>query len=359
MRNVFRLLMLTIFAIVIMAFLLLGVSPSLIIKNLINKHSESLIGIKMKCSGVRISLFKGTGSIRDLQIYNPSDNNNYFYKNLMTLDKLQFTINRKELLNKLIHINNITFSSLSMNYEQYVEFSNLSKIIAKIKQRTGLPIFDKDDEKKESKINVVNEASSYNFIIDEITIKDIKVNFYLAPLGKEMPIINIPDITLRHIGGESGVNISNVVKDVLFSINQKILSDAAATNKNATEQIKNNIQDKAGDVIKHIRDMGSNFFKGGNDTEQPSSASATSTSTPQRPEVHDVAPISAPSDTNNAPSTTTNMPTNTPSSSSNTSSTVVPINSSSATSSAPTTTNVPTSSSLVNTPSSAVSSTAQ
>ncbi|CAK8162434.1 hypothetical protein CAXC1_150028 [Candidatus Xenohaliotis californiensis] len=249
MHNVMRLLFLTIAAIVVMAFLLLIVSPSLMVSSLINKHSESLFGLKAKCSSVKISVLNGTGVVKGLKIYNVAGGNDYHYNTLMSLNRLSFKINSKELLNKKVHFKSIEIIDPIVNYEQHAKYSNITRAISVIKDKSK-------DKNPEVLSNQVKDKSNYSVVIDDLLIKDMKANVYLAMIDEEVLSVAVPDINLRHIGGADGVSIKASFGDIMFSLNQHLMHSVVGSKMDA---LKRNIHNNAGDAVEKIKESFSDF----------------------------------------------------------------------------------------------------
>lgn len=188
-----------------------------IVKNAIEGYGSAITGVKISLQGVKISPTEGTGTLRGLTIGNPGG---FVSDAAFKADEIMLQVEAASLTQEVIHLNQLHVASPTIDYEVEPSGTNFDIIQRNVTLYRGSSAPDK---------------ASKRFIIDELRIDHIKVNYRPSLLqGKAIELI-MPDLTLHHVGqAKGGVTSGELASIIVAALKKRLASTVAKAALRAT-----------------------------------------------------------------------------------------------------------------------------
>ncbi|MGE4553551.1 MAG: hypothetical protein AB7D57_10590 [Desulfovibrionaceae bacterium] len=243
-------------------YLIMNVNP--IVKQAINTFGPKFTGTETRVSDVNLSIFSGQGSISGLFIGNPDG---FKEKSLLTLDKLSLKLDTGSLTKPQIVVDSLVLNAPHITYEQTGRSeSNFEALLANIQKATG------GDGKAEPAETKSDSGQGKTLLIRDFLLTGGVINLAMTGLGGEAMTVNLPDIHLTNVGGDTppAEVVSQIMTAVYKQVQQallgigvqvyengkKVLEGLGDTAKQAGEQVGG----AAKDAVKGLQDMGKSLF---------------------------------------------------------------------------------------------------
>ena len=183
---------------VAVVLLLVGVflTLDLIAASAIESGAELATGLPTSVEGASIRPLAGRFQIRGLEISNPPgfDSPRFF-----AMTDLEVVLPLTALMDDPIRIPSLTIDGVELTLERKGITTNASSILRSLNNSEAS-----------------QESSGPALVIEELVIRNVRADLRLIPGGKPNAIsIDIPEIRIRDVGGESGAQIADVVRLVI------------------------------------------------------------------------------------------------------------------------------------------------
>jgi hypothetical protein len=201
-----------------------------LVKNSIEDYGSAMTQAKVKVGAVQIAAKDGRGSISHLLIGNPAG---FKTPMAMKFGRLDIDVDLASVTRDVIHVRRIAIIAPDIIYEKGDSQTNFDAIQKNIDAYLGA-----DAPKTEKK-------SGKKLIVDELTLRDAKVEVSAALMNGKTVTVPLPDITLRDIGrtqggvtpGELGQQVAGAIKARLtgaVSLDHLMKSTGDAISKTGT-----------------------------------------------------------------------------------------------------------------------------
>ena len=219
------------------------------------KHGVETVGPKVTetsvtLAEVNISVLSGKGTLKNLNVGNPSGFKN---ENIFALGQIDIEVDRKSLFSDKIIINKIHIRQPEISYEKKLNGSNIKTLLASIERFTG-----PQSDQPVTDIPAEDAGANKQIVIKQLIIEDGLV--YISALGIGQQVA-LPRIEMNDIGEDgSDTNIADVLDVVLTKVLTSIgpaIADAGNLLKGAGDDALktvqdgglSNIEDAAGDAL--------------------------------------------------------------------------------------------------------------
>jgi hypothetical protein len=179
-----------------------------IVKKFVHQYGSELTGTNVRIRRFHLKPASGEGGVRGFSIANPKG---YQSKNLLTLDKLNVTVEIASLTKDVIVIDRILLDQPVITYEMLsLTQNNISDVLDHIQRQTASAASDKDE----------SDSSSKKIIIKDLTVQNGKIEVVAGVGSLKKPIsLPLPVISLKNIGQEEkGSDITETLSLVLKKI---------------------------------------------------------------------------------------------------------------------------------------------
>lgn len=173
-------------------------------KSAIENYGSAMTLAKVKVGDIKIAATDGRGTISNLLIGNPAG---FKTPMAMKLGRLDVDVDLATVASDVIHIRRIAIIAPDITYEKGDSQTNFDAIQKNIETYIGP---DKKSEKKSGK----------KLIVDELTIRDAKVEVSASFMSGKTVTVPLPDIVMKDVGktqggitpGELGQKVAGVIK---------------------------------------------------------------------------------------------------------------------------------------------------
>lgn len=192
------------------------------IKNAVETKGSESLQTEVTLEAVNISFFTKSGQLNGLKVNNPEGYEKEYAFYMGTLDVAIGAVGEKE-----IHISKVIVDSPEIVFEGNPLENNLAQL-----QKNAQVAKPEKQEGDAPKIK-----------IDLFEIKNAKVSAQV--MGKDLGI-NLPTLTIKNIGGESGVSNAKVAQEVFAKVTEKI-----------TTELKKQMSKmpKPGDIMEKVKEI--------------------------------------------------------------------------------------------------------
>ena len=162
----------------------------------IESGAEVATGLPTSVEGASLRPLAGRFGIRGLEISNPSgfDSPRFF-----AMTDLEVVLPLAALMDDPIRIPSISIDGVELTLERKGITTNVSSILRSLEDS-----------------GASQESSGPRLVIEELIIRNVRADLRLLPGGKPNAIsIDIPEIRLRNVGGDSGAEIADVVRLII------------------------------------------------------------------------------------------------------------------------------------------------
>ena len=200
------------FVILIIATVLVANNIGDIVKDGINDHAESIVGVPVSVSDVEVSVLDGTAAISGLRVANPEG---FSHPNAFELDRINVKLDMLSLIRPVVVIDRISIEGAKVIAEQVGTTTNLQ--IIKEKMMAG-------GDSDASPSSPGDSSDAPNIAIGLFEFKQAKATVKSQQFGEES--LDVPDIVLEQIGTpEEGVTIESATQSLMQPLMKKIIAE--------------------------------------------------------------------------------------------------------------------------------------
>lgn len=225
-----------------------------IVKKTINTVGPEITKTQVSVNDVGISVFSGQAKIKGFLLGNPKG---FQSANAMTVGSVYVDIDEKSITKDTIIINRIEVAGPEITLEKISGSDNFKAILSNVQKTAG----SGESSKKES----ASKGDSRKIIINDLIVKNGKINLSMAALAGKKITAPLPDIHLKDIGKEkNGATPAEAFEKIFNSLYSSISADSVT-------QVFNDSLKKLG----NIKDLGATGLKSGEETAQKAVESAS------------------------------------------------------------------------------------
>jgi hypothetical protein len=189
-----------------------------IVKNGVEAVGPKVLGTDVVLQKVDISLLSGSGMLKGIMIGNPEG---FHTESAFRLGEVKVAVDIFSVLADKMIIDEIVIDSPEITYETSGTKNNIEAILDNIKDLAGGGEARSTDES--------TQKSGKKLQINDIIIRNAKVNMSATILQGEMVTLSLSDIHIEDIGKEGeGANMSDALKEVFTVLDKSIAGAAAA-----------------------------------------------------------------------------------------------------------------------------------
>lgn len=240
-RSVLALLVLLVVVAVVIALFMDGA-----VKRAVEKFGPTITKVDVRVETVSISLFSGSGKIKNFVLGNPPG---YKTPSAINIGQASLGLKPSSVLSDKVIVTSFNIQGPEINLEGDLAGNNLSKILANIEEATGGgkdPSAQKENGKPAKKLEV-----------DDLIISGGKIHVQLNMLGGKSATVPLPEIHLTDLGkGSDGLTSAELSKRVLREILQAATKAAASSLSDLSKGALDNIsKGGAGKITKGLDDL--------------------------------------------------------------------------------------------------------
>jgi len=178
---------------------------------------------------IDLSLVDGTFSVKDLTI---KDYPKFSEDNLFVLNNLVFTVEPMSLLTNTITIKELTIAGIQLNLTGGLKENSIKELQHVLALNEQVVKQEKAAEEEAHKNGQVQDHSGHahekqelNLRIEQLNINDIAISAKITdPIDLPKKDLKLAGLNIQNIGGEKGVNVNNLLKDIVENIDLAVTS---------------------------------------------------------------------------------------------------------------------------------------
>lgn len=192
-------------------------------KKAIEYGGSEALGVTTSLGQIHISLLGGEASLKELQIANPSG---FSPPTFLELGRGEFAVALNSLRSDTVVIPKMRFVDITVNLEQKNNTNNIKPILDRVKAHGG---------SGGAASPPAAEGPGKKFILEDLTIENVKVNAVLGLLGRSSQVnLVLPKIELHNLGKDKG---GLPMAELVPKIVQVILDAAAKSSGSLSPQL--------------------------------------------------------------------------------------------------------------------------
>ena len=207
-----------------------------LLERAIESYGSDYLGAPVEVAGANVSLTEGSAGINGLVIGNPPG---FSGPPAFRLDNISITLNTDELSSELIALREVTVDGANVAALVKGRQSNLQAIMDHLNARIGAT---EEDPAAESEVKLA---------IDRFAFTNAQASVESDVLGQAT--VDVPDINLEDIGGESGgATVGEVLRQVLEPVVRAVtrrLVEQGVDLEGARERIEQNVRERADEAV--------------------------------------------------------------------------------------------------------------
>lgn len=222
-----------------------------------------LLGVKVHVDAVRLKIFSGELSIKNLQVANPPGCAEEY---AFVMPSFLISLEVPSLLSDKIIIDDIRVDGLMVNYEPDVKKgSNISRILDNMKKSTPDSGQKKVEEKDKAPGKPKDKVADKKVVIDSVKVKNSNIKVTML---SQTGAIQLPDFEMDDIGEKSDVTISQAIYQFLEELMKNIVKASSNTVGDLEKKLKaagQDISSGSKDIGQAVKDIGKeikNMFSG-------------------------------------------------------------------------------------------------
>lgn len=215
-----------------------------IVKEGINDHAESIVGVPVSVSDVEVSFLDGTAAISGLHVANPEG---FSQPNAFELGRINVKLDMLSLIRPVVVIDRISIEGAKVFAEQVGTTTNLQ--IIKEQMMTG-------GDSDTSSSSPSDSSDAPNIAIGLFEFTQAKATVKSQQFGEES--LDVPDIVLEQIGTpEEGVTIESAAQSLMQPLMKKIVAEIQkqVLDGQVDKALKKALGDKAGQYKEAIKGL--------------------------------------------------------------------------------------------------------
>lgn len=237
---------------VVVLFVVVIVGLGLFLDNIVKKGVETvgpqLTKVSIKLDSVSLSVLRGSGSIKGLEVGNPEG---YKAPTAIKLGRAKVAVSPGSLLSEKIIIKSILIESAEISIAGTPSKNNLTKILENVQAATG--------GDQAATATTADGKPAKKLQVDEFVLTGLKVNYSPPGFSGQVFPLKVPDIKLTNLGaGPNGITAGDLIKRVMSELTGQIGTIAAQSISKLGKQALDTTTDTAG---KAVGDTGSKAAK--------------------------------------------------------------------------------------------------
>jgi hypothetical protein len=232
------------------AILYIYLNLNSLIKTGVETAGPRITRTEVRLGSSNISIFNGTGELKQLFIGNPEG---FKSGSAFELDAIKMAVDVESVTSDVITIKNIHVSAPKITYEVTSDTSNIKALTDNVRafaapgSQTGAQQTDKSD---------------IRIIINEFVITDGNVTIFAPVINKEVGS-PLPDIRLRNIGKDrNGITVGEASLIIMEEVENAVLTSSA----NPLDQLRSEfgipLEGKGGGIGDQIKQKGGEVMEG-------------------------------------------------------------------------------------------------
>ncbi|HAG52271.1 MAG TPA: hypothetical protein DCL21_00605, partial [Alphaproteobacteria bacterium] len=202
--------------------------PSVLTKTTQKALSDTL-QTEVTVNNIEVSLLDGTFSVQGLTI---KDYPKFSEGNLFVLNNLVFTFDPMSLISDTITIKELTVAGIQLNLTGGLKENSIKELQHVLALNEQVAKQEKAAEEEAHKNGEVQDHSGHahakkelNLRIEQLNINDIAIAATITdPIELPKKELKLAGLNIQNIGGEKGVNVNNLLKDIVENIDLAVTS---------------------------------------------------------------------------------------------------------------------------------------
>lgn len=227
-----------------------------LVKKAVNTVGPKVTKTDMSVDDVSISIFSGEAKMKGFLLGNP---NGFKSAQAMSVGSIAVDIDEGTITKDVIVINKIEILAPEISYEKKSGTDNFKELLKNVQSSAKSEKASKPKETKQ------DDGAAKKVIINNVIVKNGKVNLIMAALGGKEISAPLPDIHLKDIGKEKeGATPAEAAEKIFSSLYSSISADSVT-------QVLNDSLKKLGG----LKDLGSSGLGAGTDAAKKAAGTAT------------------------------------------------------------------------------------
>lgn len=204
---------------------------NILVEKAVETGSEHALGVPTNLGSASLEIHGGSLELSNFEVSNPEG---FTADNFLSLRRGVLAVKVGSVLDDEVVVDSLVIEGVTLNLEQIDRKGNCQVLLDHIKQ-----------------LDMSSSGESQKFRIGLIALRDINVNGSLSLLGKQTEkSFKFDDFSLRNVGSENGVTVSEVTATVVKTLISKALASGSGLLSEGFGQNPGEIKDKAVEEIK-------------------------------------------------------------------------------------------------------------
>ncbi|MFH2061120.1 MAG: hypothetical protein ABIJ59_19825 [Pseudomonadota bacterium] len=226
-----------------------------LVKKTINTVGPKVTKTDVHVADVNISILSGEAKIKEFLLGNPKG---FKTAQAMKVGSIFVDIDESSITKNPIVINKIQIIAPEITYEKISGSDNFQKLLENVQASA------KSEQNQKTKTSSDGDKSGQKIVINNVIVKDGKVNLVMAMLGGKEITAPLPDIHLKDIGKEKGgATPAEAFEKIFSSLYDSISADSV------TQVFNDGLKQLGG-----LKDLGASGLKTGSDAAKGAADSA-------------------------------------------------------------------------------------
>ncbi len=231
MKKIIIRMIIALVVVLVLAVLAVSLFLDKAIKSGIETFGPRLTKVDVNLQSVSLSLFSGSGSIKDLVVGNPQG---FKSPSAIKIGIASLSLEPRSLLSDKIVVKSVNIQGPEITFETDLRNNNLKKILANVQEATGggaqAPAKPREPVQPTQPSQPKEAKPAKKLEVDDFVITGGKVHVAVTALGGQSATIPLADIHLQGLGaGPEGITPAELAKKVLEAIEQGATQAAAGT----------------------------------------------------------------------------------------------------------------------------------
>ena len=227
-----------------------------LVKKAVNTVGPQVTKTDVSVADVSVSIFSGEAKIKEFFLGNPKG---FKTPQAMKVGSVAVDIDEKSITKNPIVINKIEILAPEITYEKISGTDNFQQLLKNVQSSA------KSEKKAAKKPAAEGDKAGKKIVINNVIVKDGKVNLAMGMLGGKEITAPLPDIHLKDIGKEKdGATPAEAFEKIFASLYDSISADSV------TQIFNDGLKQLGG-----LKDLGASELKAGADSAKGAVDSAT------------------------------------------------------------------------------------
>ncbi len=201
--------------ILLIGVLAVAFSIDTIARAAVEKGAGDAMGVTTTLDAANVRLFAGTFSMRGLTVENPPA---FAGDPFLTLNEGSVAVSLGTLRKETIELPHLRLTGLGVDIQRRRGESNYGVILSNMKK-------DRDEQPAPSQTD-----AGPDFVVGEVTIRDVNVRVSLAPIGGEPSVVTIPirEIALTNVGADKPMPLGTLAGVIVQAVLAAVVEEGGA-----------------------------------------------------------------------------------------------------------------------------------